>query len=78
MKLDLLVVEVTPLMVMHVAFGSKCLPTALNAAFIRAFVSVDPHVDSEILFLTEGLLTAREWTLEGLRPIVQLHVLQQL
>ena len=78
MKLNLLVIEVTPLMVKHVTFCSKCLRTALNAAFERALISVDPHVNCEILFLAESLLTAWECTLEWLRPVVELQVLQQL
>ena len=78
MKLNLLVIEVTPLVVKHVAFCSKCLSASLNAAFEWTLISVDPHVNCEILSFTESLLTAGERTLEGLRSIVKLQMFEQL
>ena len=31
-------------------------------------------MDPKVLLLTEGLAAARMWTLEGLRPIMDMHV----
>ena len=77
-NLNLLVIKVAPLVVTHVSLGSERLPAALNAALEGALILVNPHVNCEILFLAESLLTAWECTLEWLRPVVELQVLQQL
>ena len=61
------------LVVSHVAFGAEALATALGA-LEGPLVGVDSHVDSEILFLTEGFAASRVYTLVGLGPIVQVEV----
>ena len=65
----------TSLMVDHVTFGSECLTAALDSTLEGALIFVNPHVYSEVLFLTERLPTAWVCTLEWLRPIVELQVL---
>ena len=61
------------LVVSHVAFGAEALATALGA-LEGPLVGVDSHMDSEILFLTEGFAASRVDTLVGLGPIVQVEV----
>ena len=61
------------LVVSHVAFGTEALATALGA-LEGPLVGVDSHMDSEILFLTEGFAASRVYTLVGLGPIVQVKV----
>ena len=61
------------LVVSHVSFGAEALATALGA-LEGPLVGVDSHVDSEILFLTEGFAASRVYTLVGLGPIVQVKV----
>lgn len=60
-------------MVSHVAFGSETLTTALWA-LKGPLVSMNPHVDSEILLLTEGFAAAWMCTLIGLGPVVQMEM----
>ena len=59
--------------VSHVSFGTEALATALGA-LEGPLVGVDSHMDSEILFLTEGFAASRVYTLVGLGPIVQVKV----
>ena len=61
------------LVVSHVSFGAEALATALGA-LEGPLVGVDSHMDSEILFLTEGFAASRVYTLVGLGPIVQVKV----
>ena len=62
-----------PFVVEHVAFRAK-LHAAVEAAHEWALVSVDAHVDSEVLLLSKGLAAAIEWTLEWLQSGVEIHV----
>ena len=72
-KIDLLVPKVTALVIKHVPLRPEAL-TAILWARIGPFILVDSDVDLEVLLLTEGLVATREWTLKGLRPIMNMHV----
>ena len=56
-------------MISHVAFGPEALSTPLWA-LEGPLISMNPHVDSEILLLTECFTATRVFTLVGLSPIV--------
>ena len=60
-------------MVTHVPLGPEALTASLRA-LEGSLVDMDPHVDAQILFLTEGFTASWESTLEGLRPVVQMQV----
>ena len=56
-------------MISHVAFGPEALSTPLWA-LEGPLIGMNPHVDSEILLLTECFTATRVFTLVGLSPIV--------
>ena len=60
-------------MVTHVSLRPEALTTILRAR-IGPFVLVNPDVDLEILFLTEGLAAVWIGALKGLCPIMNVHV----
>ena len=53
----------------HVSLGPEALPAALRA-LEGALIVMDPHMDAQILFLTEGFTASWERTLEGLGLVV--------
>ena len=65
--------KVATLVVKHISLSSEALTTTLWTRK-GPLVLVDSIVNLEVLFLTKGLITAREWTLEGLCPIMEMHV----
>ena len=71
--MDLLVSEMTTLMVTHVTFGSEALSATLGTRE-RSFIDMNSLVDAKILFFAEGFTTAWECTLVRLSPIVQMQM----
>ena len=65
----LLISKVASFMISHVAFGPEALSTPLWA-LEGPLISMNPHMDSEILLLTECFTATRVFTLVGLSPIV--------
>ena len=57
-------------MISHVAFGPEALSTPLMRTLEGPLISVNPHVDTKILLLTECFTATRVFTLVGLSPIV--------
>ena len=53
----------------HISLGPEALPAALRA-LEGALIVMDPHMDAQILFLTEGFTASWERTLEGLGLVV--------
>ena len=69
----LLVSKVAALVITHVPLRPEALTAALGTR-IGPLILVNPHMDLEVLLLTEGFTTAREWTLEWLCSIMDVHV----
>ena len=65
--------KVATLVVTHIPLCSKALTTPLWT-WVGPLVLVDYDVNLEVLLLTEGFATAREWTLERLCTIMDMHV----
>ena len=65
--------KVATLVVTHIPLCLEALTTALWT-WVRPLVFVDIDVNLEVLLLTEDFTTAREWTLERLCPIMDVHV----
>ena len=65
--------KVATLVVTHIPFCSESLTTPLWT-WVGPLVLVDYDVNLEVLLLTEGFATAREWTLERLCTIMDMHV----
>ena len=61
------------LVVTHVSLRPEAL-TATLWTRIGPFILVDSEMYLEVLLLTEGLVAVWIRTLEGLRPIVNMHV----
>lgn len=62
------------LMVLHVALGAEGLAAAGHGALEGPLVSVNPHVDPQVLLLGEGFVAAGVFALVRLRAIVHVHV----
>ena len=68
-EIDLLVPEVASLVVTHVPLGPEALPASLWA-LKGSLIDMNPHVDAQILLLTEAFSTAWVRALEGLSAVV--------
>ena len=60
-------------MVTHVPLGPEAL-TASLWTLEGSYIIVYPHMNTQILFLTKGLTTARNFTREGLSPVMEMHM----
>ena len=60
-------------MITHVPLRPEALTAALGTR-IGPLILVNPHMDLEVLLLAEGLAAGWIWTLEWLRPIMNVHV----
>ena len=70
---DLLLSKMTSLVVPHVAFCPETLSTTLRTCK-WSFVFVYPHMNLQVLLLTEGFITVMKSTLERLGPVVAVQV----
>lgn len=61
------------LVILHVSLGPEALTAPLGANE-RPFVSVDEHVDAQVLLFRECLSAGRFWTFKWLGPIVNVEV----
>ena len=72
-KRHLLIPKVATLVVKHITLCSEALIATLWTR-VRPPILMDPHVNLEVLLLTESLITARKRTLVRLRPVMNVHV----
>ena len=72
-SLYLLLAEVAPLVVLHVALGAEALTTAKRADE-RSHIRVNPVVNQQILLLAKSFPALREIAPERLCSVVQVHV----
>ena len=61
------------LVILHVALRVEALAT-LERARERSLIRVDPHVNFQVLTLTEGAMALGKSAPEGMRAIVHVHV----
>ena len=61
------------LVILHVSLGPEALPAPLRADE-RPLVTVDEHVDAQVLLLRESLSASGFGALEWLGPIVEVEV----
>ena len=72
-KRHLLIPKVATLVVKHITLCSEAL-TATLWTRVRPPILMDPHVNLEVLLLTEGFIAGWKRTLEWLCPIMDMHV----
>lgn len=60
-------------MILHVALRMEALPT-LERARERPLIRVDPHVNFQVLTLTEGAMALGKSATEGMSAVVHVHV----